>query len=323
MDTRGDEATMCMCYVCMKEHMSRQRWDKKDSVVTRRHVVTLLQQERQHCNRRDSTEIREREHWYKRDSTDTREKAHVETALTPCAWLEPLAQTNSVAVCCSVLQCVAVCCSVLQCVAVCCSVLQCVAMLQCVALCCSVLQCVAVCCSVHVFNLLRRHLNPTSLASFAGKILYPNSSAALMAKWPLVQKEHFGCSIFFQNLHKFWRRWIGKKRACQARVSPDGQETSHGWASCRKCHSDLRLRSIILAVIGLTRYLYWTSSHGFSHVWCTRPYLRRVVWQWILRIVTRCSGLLCVVERCSAVWFWNLRIVKSVPTYACTRCMYI
>jgi len=34
---------------------------------------------------------------------------------------------QSVAVCCSVLQCVAVCCSVLQCVAVCCSVLQCVA----------------------------------------------------------------------------------------------------------------------------------------------------------------------------------------------------
>jgi len=39
---------------------------------------------------------------------------------------------QSVAVCCSVLQCVAVCCSVLQCVAVCCSVLQCVASaLQC------------------------------------------------------------------------------------------------------------------------------------------------------------------------------------------------
>jgi len=60
--------------------------------------------------------------------------------------------TQSVAVCCSVLQCVAVCCSVLQCVAVCCSVLQCVAMccvvLQYVAICCTVLHCVAVCCSV-------------------------------------------------------------------------------------------------------------------------------------------------------------------------------
>jgi len=42
--------------------------------------------------------------------------------------------TESVLLCCSVLQCVAVCCSVLQCVAVCCSVLQCV------AVCCSVLQ---------------------------------------------------------------------------------------------------------------------------------------------------------------------------------------
>jgi len=56
---------------------------------------------------------------------------------------------QSVAVCCSVLQCTTVCYSRLQCVAVCCSVLQCVAVccsvLQCVAVCCSVLQCIAVC----------------------------------------------------------------------------------------------------------------------------------------------------------------------------------
>jgi len=46
---------------------------------------------------------------------------------------------QSVAVCCSVLQCAAMCCcSVLQCVAVSCIVLQCVVM------CCSVLQCVPV-----------------------------------------------------------------------------------------------------------------------------------------------------------------------------------
>jgi len=65
---------------------------------------------------------------------------------------------QSVAVCCSVLQCVTVRCSVawdnmyshlnvLQCVAVCCSVLQYIAVrysvLQCVAVCCSALQCVA------------------------------------------------------------------------------------------------------------------------------------------------------------------------------------
>ena len=37
---------------------------------------------------------------------------------------------QTVAVCCSVLQCVAACCSVLQCVAVCCSVLQCIAALS-------------------------------------------------------------------------------------------------------------------------------------------------------------------------------------------------
>ena len=49
---------------------------------------------------------------------------------------------QSVAECCSVLQCDAVCCSVLQCVAVCCSVLQCG------AVCCSVVQCGAVWCSV-------------------------------------------------------------------------------------------------------------------------------------------------------------------------------
>ena len=83
---------------------------------------------------------------------------------------------QSVAMCCSVLQCVAVwtcirgtqylscvavCCSVLQCVAACCNVLQCVAVYrsvsQCVDMylgdpvsfvCCSVSQCVAVCCSV-------------------------------------------------------------------------------------------------------------------------------------------------------------------------------
>ena len=87
-------------------------------------------------------------------------------------------EAESIAVCCSVLQCVAVCCSVVQCVAVmyiyiihtthqwctnfgkpkvlqcvalCCSVLQCVAV-QCIvvqsgiAVCCSVLQSVAVCC---------------------------------------------------------------------------------------------------------------------------------------------------------------------------------
>ena len=91
---------------------------------------------------------------------------------------------NSVAVCCSVLQCVAVWCSVeaccndtpvqqvcecaavcysvLQCVTVCCSVMQCwgvwqwhlrsacVRVLQCVTVHCSVRQCIAVCCSVAV-----------------------------------------------------------------------------------------------------------------------------------------------------------------------------
>jgi len=77
---------------------------------------------------------------------------------------------DSVAVCCSVLQCITVCCSVLQCVAAtatvhsprvsqccrsvaeCCSVFQCFAVcysvLQCVAVCRSVMQCVAVCCIV-------------------------------------------------------------------------------------------------------------------------------------------------------------------------------
>jgi len=60
--------------------------------------------------------------------------------------------SQSVAECCSVLQCVAACTvdmckerpwGVLQCVAVCCSVLQCVAE------CCRVLQSVAECCDVY------------------------------------------------------------------------------------------------------------------------------------------------------------------------------
>ena len=59
---------------------------------------------------------------------------------------------NSVAVCCSVLQCVAVCCSVLQCVAVrvaaWCSVLQStVAVVKRFDICIIALQCIAVCCS--------------------------------------------------------------------------------------------------------------------------------------------------------------------------------
>jgi len=68
------------------------------------------------------------------------------------SWLSLFFSLESVAVCCSVLQCAAVCCSVLQCAAVCCSVLQCVVVccnvLQCAAMCCSVLQRAAVCCSV-------------------------------------------------------------------------------------------------------------------------------------------------------------------------------
>jgi len=63
-----------------------------------------------------------------------------------CAYM-----TDSVAVCCSVLQWGAVWCSVVQCVAVCCSEVQCVvvrcSVVQCVAVFCSVLPCGAVYCS--------------------------------------------------------------------------------------------------------------------------------------------------------------------------------
>jgi len=59
---------------------------------------------------------------------------------------------QSVAVCCSLLQCVAECFSVLQSVSVCCRVFQCVAecfsVLQSVSVCCRAFQCVAECFSV-------------------------------------------------------------------------------------------------------------------------------------------------------------------------------
>jgi len=58
---------------------------------------------------------------------------------------------QSVAVCCSLLQCVAECFSVLQSVSVCCRVFQCVAE------CFSVLQSVSVCCSVGVWDTRRSH----------------------------------------------------------------------------------------------------------------------------------------------------------------------
>jgi len=64
-------------------------------------------------------------------------------------WAMQLANTQCVAVCCSLLQSVAVCCSLLQSVAVCCSLVQSVAsLLQSIAVWCSVLQCVTVCCSL-------------------------------------------------------------------------------------------------------------------------------------------------------------------------------
>jgi len=74
---------------------------------------------------------------------------HVSTLSVAARYHSALLQ--SVAVCCSVLQCVAVttvrCCRAMQCVAVFCSVLQ---LPQCVvAERCSVLQCFAVCCSYH------------------------------------------------------------------------------------------------------------------------------------------------------------------------------
>ena len=72
---------------------------------------------------------------------------------------ESLLFCESVAVCCSVLQCVAVCCSVLQCVTVCYSVLQCV------AVCCSVLQCVAVWKDLMMANLFG-HLFTQNTISF-------------------------------------------------------------------------------------------------------------------------------------------------------------
>jgi len=109
--------------------------------------------------------------------SDLYQNSKIREQSAPLLFRQPRHQNQSIAACCSVLQCV--CCSVvcckcfsfnrnespqidskivgsmgseLQCVAVCCSVLQrvaaCCSVLQRVAACCSVLQCVAVCCSV-------------------------------------------------------------------------------------------------------------------------------------------------------------------------------